>query len=60
MNLGLKLLSAAACLVVLNLTCGFATSPSQSIAADVIVTAAPAYYPLAALQGAVRFPHGAV
>ena len=59
MKLGLKLLSAAACLVVLNLTCGFATSPSQFIAADVIVTAAPAYDPLAALHGAERFPQGA-
>jgi hypothetical protein len=59
MKLGLKLLSAAACLVVLNLTCGFATNPSQSIAADVIVTAAPVYQPLAALQGAERFPQGA-
>jgi hypothetical protein len=36
-----------------------AQSPSASIDADIIVTAAPAYEPLAALRGGERFPKGA-
>jgi hypothetical protein len=36
-----------------------AQSPSASIDADIIVTAAPAYVPLAALRGGERFPKGA-
>jgi hypothetical protein len=59
MNLGFKVLSAAGCFAFLSLMCGFSTTPSQSIPADVIVTAAPAYDPLAALQGGERFPQGA-
>jgi hypothetical protein len=43
--------------------CGFAPNTAQSsdaeIGADIIVTAAPAYEPLAALRGAERFPKGA-
>jgi hypothetical protein len=43
--------------------CGFAPNAAQSsdakIGADIIVTAAPAYEPLAALRGAERFPKGA-
>ncbi len=43
--------------------CGFASHPAQSsapeIGADIIVTAAPIYRPLAALRGQERFPKGA-
>jgi hypothetical protein len=59
MKLGFIVLSAAGCFALLSLICGFATTPSQSISADVIVTAAPAYDPLAALHGAERFPQAA-
>jgi hypothetical protein len=45
--------------MLLMATCGFAPSSSQSIKSDVIVTAAPAYEPLAALHGGERFPGGA-
>ena len=45
--------------MLLMATCGFAPSISQSIGSDVIVTAAPAYEPLAALRGGERFPKGA-
>ena len=43
----------------LVLVCGFAPEPAQRPAADIIVTAAPAYEPLAALRGEERFPNGA-
>ena len=43
----------------LVLVCGFAPEPAQSPAADMIVTAAPVYEPLAALRGEERFPKGA-
>jgi hypothetical protein len=43
----------------LVLVCGFAPQPAQSPEADVIVTAAPVYEPLAALRGEERFPKGA-
>jgi len=59
MNLGFKVLSAAGCFALLSLICGFATAPSHSISAHVIVTAAPSYDALAALKGAERFPQGA-
>jgi hypothetical protein len=45
--------------MLLMVTCGFAPSISQTIGSDVIVTAAPAYEPLAALHGGERFPKGA-
>ena len=48
---------AAPC--ALLLVCGFTTEPAQSPAADIIVTAAPVYEPLAALRGEERFPKGA-
>jgi len=43
----------------LVLICGFAPEPAQSPAADIIVTAALVYDPLAALRGEERFPKGA-
>jgi len=45
-----KLLCSVACSVLLVPICGFAPDLSQKIGADVIVTAAPSYSPLAALQ----------
>lgn len=39
--------------------CAFTPHPTQILGADLIVTAAPAYEPLAALRGAERFPEGA-
>jgi hypothetical protein len=50
--------AAALCLLLLPI-CGFAQEISQRIGADVIVTAAPAYEPLAALHGGERFSRGA-
>ena len=56
-------LAIAVVLALLIPVCGSApnTVPSAaaSIGSDVIVTAAPAYEPLAALQGGERFPKGA-
>jgi hypothetical protein len=58
MTAGFRILSAAGCVAFLSLTCGFAPNSSHSIGQDVIVTAAPAYVPLAALKGGERFPNG--
>jgi hypothetical protein len=54
-----RLLFASGCAALANLICGFAPNPSQKLSADVIVTAAPAYEPAAALRGGERFPKGA-
>ncbi|MGD0630853.1 MAG: hypothetical protein ABR987_16100, partial [Terracidiphilus sp.] len=52
--------SLVAALLLLIPVCGFGPNGSQSaIEADVIVTAAPAYLPLAALKSGERFPKGA-
>lgn len=59
MRVGLIVLWAAAFCMLVTVTCGFSPSISQSVTSDVIVTAAPAYDPLAALQGGERFPAGA-
>lgn len=59
MRIGFKVLFAAGCSALLSLTCGFAPAPSQLASEDVVVTAAPAYEPLAALEGEERFPQGA-
>lgn len=45
--------------VALLLVCGLVPELAQSTDADIIVTAAPAYAPLAALRGEERFPKGA-
>jgi hypothetical protein len=52
-------LHRAAAFCLLLPICGFAPDVSQRIGADVIVTSAPAYEPLAALHGEERFPKGA-
>ncbi|MGA9588013.1 MAG: hypothetical protein WBQ95_21965 [Terracidiphilus sp.] len=59
MRFGFRVPGVVACCMLLMVTCGFAPSISQSIASDVIVTAAPVYEPLAALHGGERFPKGA-
>ena len=51
-----RFLAAAASLIVLSPVCGF---PASAAKADIIVTAAPVYRPLAALSGGERFPQGA-
>ena len=58
MKVAFQVLFAAGCFAFLSLTCGFASNPSQAISADIIVTAAPSYVPLAALHGGERFPGG--
>ena len=56
-------LANAASIALLLPICGFslgaAQSPGAKIGADLIVTAVPAYQPLAALRGGERFPKGA-
>ena len=59
MSFGFRLLRVAACSGLLMVKCGFAQPISQSVAFDLIATAAPAYDPLAALHGGERFPKGA-
>lgn len=59
MKVGSSVLFAAGLAALVSLSCGFAPNSSQGPGADVIVTAAPAYEPLAALKGGERFPKGA-
>ena len=59
MSAGLRVAGVAGFCVLLMATCGFAPSISQTNVPDVIVTAAPVYEPLAALQGEERFSKGA-
>ena len=59
MRSGSRVRVVAGFAALVSLTCGFATNSSQKLDADVIVTAAPAYEPLAALKGGERFPKGA-
>ena len=58
-----RLLAIAASIVLLLIVCGFTPNFVQGagpeIGADIIVTAAPTYEPLAALRGGERFPKGA-
>jgi hypothetical protein len=58
-----RVLTIVASAALLIPVCGFAPKTAQStdaeIGADLIVTTAPAYEPLAALSGAERFPKGA-
>jgi hypothetical protein len=59
-----RVLAIAASIVLLIPVCGFGPDAAQSAGclrhgADIIVTAAPVYVPLAALKGGERFPKGA-
>jgi hypothetical protein len=59
MRFSAKLPAIAGAVALLIPICGFAPDMAQSTAADIIVTAAPVYEPLAALRGQERFPKGA-
>ena len=63
MNLAARVLATAASIAMLIPICGFSPGAAQSagakIDADITVTAAPVYEPLAALRGGERFPKGA-
>jgi hypothetical protein len=54
-----RVLAIAVSIAFLIPVCGFLTDPAQTTDTDIIVTAAPAYEPLAALHGQERFPQGA-
>ena len=58
-----RALAIAASITLLIPVCGFvpdaAQNSSATLSADIIVTAAPVYEPLAALRGGERFPKGA-
>src|ERR1039458_10906912 len=54
-----RFLTAAASVGLLLPVCGFLRDAAQASSADIIVTAAPVYEPLAALRGGERFPKGA-
>jgi len=58
MKVAFRVLVAAGCFALLSLACGFAPNPSHTNTADIIVTAAPTYDPLAAIHGGERFPGG--
>ncbi|HUD75430.1 MAG TPA: hypothetical protein VMQ76_10185 [Terracidiphilus sp.] len=63
MSSAAKVLTIAASIALPILVCGFAPGITQSngavIGTEIIVTAAPAYEPLAALRGGERFPKSA-
>jgi hypothetical protein len=63
MRVPARILATAASFALLIPVCGFAPNAAQStaatVSADIIVTAAPVYEPLAALRGGERFPKGA-
>src|ERR1035437_10885688 len=54
-----RFMRAAASMAWLLPVCGFLPDAAQAPSADIIVTAAPVYEPLAALRGGDRFPKGA-
>jgi Hydrazine synthase alpha subunit middle domain len=55
----IRLLPVAATIAMLISPCGFASSAAMVPDEDIIITAAPAYHPLAALHGEERFLEGA-
>jgi hypothetical protein len=59
MTQGLKTISFLFGATLLALVCAFTQNPAMQLKSDVLVTAAPAYEPLAALSGGERFPKGA-
>ncbi|MGP8253811.1 MAG: hypothetical protein ACLQHF_17415 [Terracidiphilus sp.] len=59
MRLPLLAVATAALLAALTVRCGLSADLSHAAPADILVTAAPGYQPLAALRGAERFPKGA-
>lgn len=59
MRFSARFLAAGALAVLLLPVCGFLPEAPQAPFADIIVTAAPVYEPLAVLRGGERFPKGA-
>jgi len=63
MKVAPRLLARCALVAMLTALCGFQSqsglSANAALNVDVVVTAAPAFEPLAALRGAERFPKGA-
>ncbi|HEV2215101.1 MAG TPA: hypothetical protein VGR64_07410, partial [Terracidiphilus sp.] len=59
MRASFRRLALAAPVSMLLPVCGFAPDPASMPDADLVVTAAPVYQPLAALHGEERFPGGA-
>ncbi len=59
MNSFLRALFVVAAIAMLVSKCGSAPGAAKAPDADVVVTAAPVYHPLAALRGENRFPKGA-
>ncbi|HUV96865.1 MAG TPA: hypothetical protein VMV98_05285 [Acidobacteriaceae bacterium] len=59
MRVWAKIFVVAVCAVLLTPLCAFAPLDTNKVGADFIVTAAPAYAPLAELRGGERFPQGA-
>jgi hypothetical protein len=59
MTLMPRMLVVGAASFGMTVLCGFTPTPSQSLDADFIVTAAATYKPLAELRGGERFPDGA-
>jgi hypothetical protein len=58
MTLQARSLALTACITVF-LLCGFSSDSAGNIGADILVTVAPSYAPLAALRGQERFLRGA-
>jgi len=54
-----RTLALAASLALLIPVCGFSPDAAEMPGVDIVVTATPAYEPLAALRGGERFPKGA-
>ena len=54
-----SVLAIAASVAMFLPVCGFSPDAAQAPDADIIVTSAPVYEPLAALRGGERFPRGA-
>src|SRR5271157_440988 len=59
MSFPARFMATAASIAMLLPVCGFLPDAAQAPSADIIVTAAPVYEPLAALRGGERFPRGA-
>lgn len=59
MRSGSRIFAVAGLAALVSLSCGFAPNSSHKLDADVILTAASVYEPLAALKGGERFPNGA-
>jgi len=59
MSFPARFMATAASIAMLLPVCGFLPDAAQAPSADIIVTAAPVYEPLAALRGGERFPQGA-